>query len=177
MKSAIKEYIKIGLLVLLIVVPIRYFIFQPFLVQGSSMEPNFESGDYLIVDEISYRFSDPKRGDVIIFNSPVQPVKYIKRVIGLPGETVKIENGKVYIKKQGNNEFKLLQEPYTDIFTEGRVEITLKEGEYFVMGDNRFASYDSRSWGVLKRNKIIGRVLIRLWPISKIDIIENPFNK
>lgn len=177
MKSAIKEYIKIGLLVLLIVVPIRYFIFQPFLVQGSSMEPNFESGDYLIVDEISYRFSDPKRGDVIIFNSPVQPVKYIKRVIGLPGETVKIENGKVYIKKQGSNEFKLLQEPYTDIFTEGRAEITLKEGEYFVMGDNRFASYDSRSWGVLKRNKIIGRVLIRLWPISKIDIIENPFNK
>ena len=138
-----------------IVFPIRKFIFQPFIVSGSSMEPTYYTGDYLIIDELSYRFNEPAREDVIVFSYPQNPEqKFIKRIIGLPGETVEIKGGKVFIE-QGDKRFEL-QELYlpSSILTIDERRMTLNQGEYFVMGDNRMASYDSRKWGSLPKDII-----------------------
>lgn len=166
------EITKIVIIALVIVIPIRYFIFQPFLVKGQSMEPNFETGDYLIIDEISYRFRDPQRGEVVVFKYPQNlSQRYIKRIIGLPGETIEIKDGKVLIDN------KILDEKsYFPQFiqTPGNILITLNENEYFVLGDNRLASYDSRRWGSLPREDIIGRVFIRAWPITALAKIAIP---
>ena len=163
--------------VALLVVPlIRAFVFQPFLVRGDSMVPNFHNGDYLIVDELSYRFlRDPTRGEVIVFKFPGDTSqKYIKRVIGLPGESVEIKEGKVYISNNG--EPGLLQEPYLDPQerTDGFVSLLLKDDEYFVMGDNREFSSDSRRWGVLPREDIIGKALIRVFPFKDFAAFAAP---
>lgn len=162
------EIIKIVSIALLIVVPIRYFLFQPFFVKGQSMEPNFETGDYLIVDELSYRLREPKRGEVIVFKYPQNPTqRYIKRIIGLPGEVVEIEDGKVIVYRDGRpqtlNEKSYL--PYMPS-TSGKISLTLEKDEYFVLGDNRPVSYDSRRWGPLPRKDIVGRVFLRVWPFS-----------
>lgn len=160
------EIIKIFLVALLIVIPIRIFVFQPFFVRGESMEPNFHNMDYLIVDELSYRFHQPQRGEVIVFRDPNNlNQRFIKRIIGLPNETVIIENGKVIIQQDGNSF--ILEEPYLPEGTKtyGEIKIHLKEDEYFVLGDNRASSLDSRSFGPIKRNLIIGKVALRLWPI------------
>lgn len=169
------ETIQIIVITLLIVVPIRYFVFQPFFVRGHSMEPNFHDGDYLIVDEISYRFSEPRRGDVIVFKFPENPSqKYIKRIIGLPGETVEIENGKVFVEKE-RNRFLLEEEYIVSVGdTPGAIRVSLAADEYFVLGDNRYASSDSRRWGPLPGEKIVGRVLLRAWPPSAFAYIESP---
>lgn len=175
--ASLWEVAKLVIIALLIVIPIRYFIFQPFIVKGQSMEPNFENGDYLIVDEISYRFQAPQRGDVIVFKYPQDPTqRYIKRIIGLPGETVEIRNDKITIF-YGATEIKTLNElsyipPYLP--TEGDIRVVLNDNEYFVLGDNRLASYDSRRWGPLPEKNIIGRVLIRAWPITAIAEIKVP---
>ncbi len=162
------EIVKISVIALVIVVPIRVFVFQPFFVRGASMEPNFHDFDYLIIDEISYRFSQPARGNVIVFNNPSDTSqKFIKRIIGLPFETVKIENGQVMIKKEA--EFRLLDESAylpKDRLTPGNIEVSLEQDEYFVLGDNRGLSLDSRSFGPLKKNYIIGKEALKLWPIS-----------
>lgn len=172
------EILQIVVLALVIVLPIRYFIFQPFIVKGQSMEPNFEDGDYLIIDELSYRLREPTRGEVIVFKNPLNPhQRFIKRIIGLPGETVEIENGKITIKKE--NQVQILNEDsYLDFsFTSGHLKISLLKNEYFVLGDNRNFSFDSRQFGPVQRKFIIGRVLFRLWPIpssfAKIKI-ETP---
>ena len=171
------EIIKIVILALLIVIPIRYFIFQPFVVKGNSMEPNFHEGDYLIVDEISYRFNEPKRGDVIVFRYPRDiSQRFIKRVIGLPGETVKIEQGKINIidgvqdRILNESEYEL-KENHTD-----NLALSLNENEYFVLGDNRTASFDSRKWGALSRNHIIGKVILKTWFPSITSNISNPLS-
>jgi len=159
------EIVKIALL---IVVPIRAFVFQPFFVRGASMEPNFHDFDYLIVDELSYRFSSPQRGQVIVFYDPEDTSKrFIKRIIGLPGETVKIEGGSIFIKKDSDF-FKLDESEYLpkNTKTPGTIEVSLENNQYFVLGDNRSLSYDSRSFGVLEKNLIIGKTAFRLWPIS-----------
>lgn len=166
------EVAKIILIAVLIVVPIRYFVFQPFIVQGGSMEPNFQHNNYLIVDQLSYRFREPKRGEVIVFNSPEEIERYyIKRIVGLPGETIQIQNGEVMIL---DNENKII---LNEIFlpentqTPGNLKNTLRENEFFVLGDNRIASSDSRYWGPLQRKDIIGRVFLRAWPFI---IFETP---
>jgi len=170
------EIIKVAIVALVIVVPVRYFIFQPFVVRGESMEPNFHNGDYLIIDEISYRFEKPKRGDVIVFHYPNDPSqRYIKRIIGLPGERIKIENGKVYIFKNGK--FHQLDESFylpPKLKTPGKVDIQLGKDEYFVLGDNRQFSFDSREWGPLPRKEIIGKVYIRAWPFDDFCKIHSP---
>jgi len=147
-----------------IVLPIRYFLFQPFVVKGASMEPNYHSGDYLIIDEISYRFNEPERGDVIVFKYPYNlSDRYIKRVIGLPGETVEIKEGQIYISKEGGvsiiNESSYLPEKFIKEWKnlDDLAPITLKENQYFVLGDNRNASSDSRRWGTLPEENIIGK--------------------
>jgi len=168
------EIVKIVIIALLIVIPIRTFLFQPFFVRGESMSPAFENGDYLIIDQISYRFRDPQRGEVIVFKYPPSQ-RYIKRIIGLPGETVEIEDGRVVIYKQ--EEPHILDESdylLPDIFTTGEAPVSLAENEYFVLGDNRFASADSRRWGPLTREDIIGRVAIRAWPFTAFAKIEAP---
>ena len=164
------ELFKIALIALVIVAPIRYFLFQPFIVSGASMVPNFKNGDYLIVDEISLRFSSLQRGDVIVFNFPKNTKeRFIKRVIGLPGETVKITDGQVSVIK--DNKTSILEEKYlpADLKTYPNETVTLKSDEFFVMGDNRTQSYDSRMWGTVPRANIIGKVFLRIFPLSALS--------
>jgi signal peptidase I len=173
--SFVWELVKIALIALVIVLPIRYFLFQPFIVSGDSMVPNFHSGDYLIVDEISYRLGDPQRGDVIVFNYPKQPKeRFIKRVIGLPGETVNVTSGQVEIIKDGKTT--TLDEKYLpkDLKTYGEIRIVLKADEYFVLGDNREYSYDSRAWGTVPRKNIIGKAFFRVLPVAALSQVANP---
>jgi signal peptidase I len=170
------ETVEIVVIALLIVVPIRYFVFQPFFVRGQSMEPSFHDGDYLVVDELTYRFREPQRGEVIVFKYPQNTSqRYIKRIIGLPGETVEIKGGTVFIESNGQR-VALQENEYlgAGIDTPGEVKISLGPGEYFVLGDNRYASSDSRRWGILPREDIIGRVLLRAWPPSAFAYIEAP---
>jgi len=175
-KSLLFDVIKIVILVAVIVLPVRYFLFQPFFVQGISMEPNFENGDYLIIDEISYRFTEPDRGEIIVFKYPKNPSqRYIKRIIGLPGEIVEIKDGKIIIineeESQILNESKYLPQ---NIETSGNIRVSLLENEYFVLGDNRNFSSDSRRWGVLPKQYIIGKVYFRAWPFATLAKFEAP---
>jgi len=174
--SLIWEVSKIVIIAAAIVIPIRYFLFQPFFVKGESMEPNFENGDYLIVDEISYRFQSPQRGEIVVFKYPEDlSQRFIKRVIGLPGETIGIEDGKITIYKDG--EAQVLNESgylSSSLFTQGNIKISLRENEYFVMGDNRPLSYDSRRFGVVPGKDIIGRVIFRALPFVSLAKFKAP---
>ena len=174
------EVAKIVILAFVIVIPIRLFLFQPFVIQGSSMEPNFHNADYLIVDELSYRFQQPERGQVIVFKYPLDTSKrFIKRVIGLPGETVEVKDGHVAITEVDGKKM-ILDETYlpaglqTEAIGMGSGPIKLGTGEYFVLGDNRPYSSDSRVWGDVPQNDIIGKVELRLWPLNEIAKIEMP---
>ncbi len=162
-----KELGKLILLALVIVIPFRLYVAQPFIVDGESMDPTFKTGHYLIVDEVSYRFTEPERGSVIVFKYPKDPKKqFIKRIIGLPRETVSLTNGVVTIINSENPEGFLLDEPYVVFKKDDTLKHTLGEGEYFVMGDNRARSADSRIWGALPEANIIGRPIVRLYPPS-----------
>jgi len=164
------ETLKFIVISLIIVVPFRYFIAQPFIVSGASMDPTFEDGEYLIVDQLSYHFEEPARGDVIIFKYPKDPSKYfIKRVIGLPNETV-IINGESVSITETDGKTVLLNEPYVANNINISFEKKLNADEYFVMGDNRPASSDSRIWGPLPKENIIGRPLLRLLPVTRINL-------
>lgn len=180
MLSALKDLGKILIFALLIVIPIRLFVIQPFYVKGASMEPNFEDHQYLIIDEISIRFREIKRGEVVVFKGPETKGSYfIKRVIGLPGEGVMIKKDGVYIYNLKHpNGIKLDESLYLHknyIYEEARYNnVVLKEDEYFVMGDNRMSSWDSRVFGPIKRKDIKGVVIFRGWPINKLEIIKPP---
>ena len=168
------ELVKAFLIAMVIIVPIRYFIMQPFFVRGESMNPTFDSGEYLIIDQLSYRLREPRRGEVIVFRYPQQPSKYyIKRIIGLPGDVVVVQDGSVVLKNEMYPDGVVLDEsPYISdlVRTGGRVEDRLGPDEYFVLGDNRAASSDSRSWGSLARGNIIGRAWIRAWPFDRVGV-------
>ena len=173
------ELIKIVVISLAIIIPIRYFLIQPFYVKGASMEPNFYDKEYLIINEITYRFTNPKRGDIVVFRYPRKPQDYfIKRLIGLPGEKVQTKDGKVYIYNDENVDGFVLDEEYLPdgLKTYGLTEeiTTLKENEYFFLGDNRNSSKDSRSFGAVDKSFIIGRVLLRGWPFNRIELFETP---
>lgn len=170
------ELIKIVAISLAIIIPIRYYLIQPFIVRGSSMEPNFFDGEYLIVDEISYRFEGPERGDVVVFKYPKDNTQYyIKRVIGLPQETVEIFQGKIIIYNNKYPEGNEMSESYLiNIETPGDMKISIPGGNYFVLGDNRRASSDSRIWGLLPQNNIVGKVWVRGLPPKRLGIIKNP---
>ncbi len=167
---------RLGLIAAAIALPIRYFVAQPFIVRGASMEPNFQEREYLIIDEISYFFRRPARGEVVVFRYPLNPREYfIKRVIGLPGETLEIKEGRVFIINQDHPEGFRLEEPYlpSELETRSSVRFTLEAGEYVVLGDNRPFSSDSRSWGALDRGFITGRVLFRAFPFSRFGLVTS----
>lgn len=177
-RTDVGELIRFTLIALIIVIPVRLFIAQPFIVSGTSMYPTFHNKDYLIVDEISYKINKPSRGDVVIFKYPKDTSKYfIKRIVGLPGETISIQSGKVLIKNTENMEGTELNEPYITNHSEDSMkEKVLSKDEYFVMGDNRTASSDSRYWGPLDKKFITGRALLRLYPFDDINVMPGKFN-
>ena len=168
------EIVKIVAISLAIIIPIRYYLVQPFFVRGASMEPNFDNGEYLVVDELSYRLREPGRGEVIVFKFPKDPSQYyIKRIIGLPKETVEIKNNQVIIYNQEFKDGEVLNESVYSVNGQhiwGNVKMNLGEDEYFVLGDNRGASSDSRQWGSLPQKYIIGRVWLRAWPFNKAEV-------
>ncbi len=168
------EIAKVLIFALLVVLPIRYFLFQPFIVRGASMEPSFHETDYLIVDQISYRFRDPERGEVVVFRYPQNPSKrHIKRVIGLPGEDIIFDDNNIFIEFEGNRE--PLDEEYLSLPRPlGNESFSLGYDEYFVMGDNRGASFDSRNWGALPRENIIGKVAFQISFFDAFARVEKP---
>ena len=170
------EVIQIIVVALAIIIPVRYFLIQPFYVQGASMEPNFYDNEYLIIDEISYRFSEPERGEIVVFRYPRDPSQFfIKRVIGLPGEEVEIDDRLVRIFNQAYPDGIELDESYLDpAITPGNVRVRLGSDEYFLMGDNRDASMDSRSFGPVERSMIVGKVWLRGLPLNRVALFETP---
>lgn len=154
------------------------------------MEPNFEDGEYLIINELGYKktsldiqglhffsvepFKELDRGDVVVFRYPKNPGQYfIKRIVALPGETITIKDGKVIIADSQNPAgFVLDESDYLDenVKTSGEVTKKLEDDQYFVLGDNRSASHDSRSWGPLEKNLIVGKALLRAWPVSRAAV-------
>ena len=189
--SFLWEVVKVFFWALVIIVPIRIFLFQPFFVQGASMDKNFADGDYLIVNELGYKqtdvsvgpvhlfnvntFKDLSRGDVVVFRYPLdQSQFFIKRVIGLPGETVKVEGGKVtIINKEHPDGFILDESKYLPptLMTNGALTVALSNDQYFTLGDNRQFSHDSRAWGPLPKEDVIGKVLVRAWSFSKAELL------
>ena len=177
--SELKDFsfdtIKIIIISLVIIVGVRSFVMQPFFVNGQSMEPNFYDGDYLIINEIGYRLDNPKRGDVIVFHYPNDPSQFfIKRVIGLPGEKIEIRNKEITVYNKDNPDGFALDEfyiPKSAVISKDYSQ-ELKNDEYYVLGDNRIASSDSRVWGVLERHHIVGKVWIRAWPFDNFSVFE-----
>ncbi|MEK7162438.1 MAG: signal peptidase I [Patescibacteria group bacterium] len=161
------DFLRFIVISALIIIPIRTWVAQPFLVRGASMEPTFEDGEYLIIDELSYRFREPQRGEVIVFRFPQDPSKFfIKRIIGLPDESIEIRENKIFI---GGQE---LNEPYlSEALTTPDGIVELGAGEYFMLGDNRLFSSDSRKWGTLEQGLIVGRAWLRLWPPNRLNFL------
>ena len=170
--SLIRELFEVILIAFLPLFIISQFVARPFIVQGASMEPNFQNGNYLIIDMISYKFSDPERGDAVVFRYPGnRSLFYIKRIIGLPGDRVVLRNGDVFVND------KIIEEKYSsldiDSLAFNQTNFFLTKNQFFVMGDNRMMSFDSRSWGPLERSDIIGSVRLRLWPLSDLEFFRN----
>lgn len=183
------EMVRVFLLAVVIIIPVRVFLFQPFFVQGSSMEPNFEDGEYLIISEFGYKqtkvgwdeksfevkpFKKIVRQDVAVFRFPKNTEEFfIKRIIGLPGESVEIRQGKVIIYNADYPDGYVLDESAyigPGVLTQDMPKMKIGENEYFAMGDNRMYSYDSRAFGPINKDKIIGRVMLRAWPVDRFSI-------
>ncbi|MDP2789468.1 MAG: signal peptidase I [bacterium] len=174
--QTIWEFSGFAIIAVAIVVPVRIFIAQPFIVSGSSMVPTFQNSDYLIVDELSYRLGDPERYDVVVFKYPKDITKFfIKRIIGLPGETIDMKGDVITII---NEEYKggfELDQSFVKNKTKDNIHLKLNRDEYFVMGDNRGASSDSRYWGPVKKDLLVGKALLRLLPINDISLFPGSF--
>jgi signal peptidase I len=172
------DLIKFALIALAIVIPIRLYIAQPFVVSGDSMFPTFHDGQYLIIDEISYILNGPSRGDVVVFRYPLQPSRFfIKRIIGMPNETISIKDGSVTITNKDNPNGFTITEPYIDEKFNTTESYTTGEGEYFVLGDNRNRSSDSRIWGILPRKLMIGRAYLRLLPFNDVSYLPGAYTE
>ena len=179
-KDFVFEMIKVLIVSLIIIVPIRAYVVQPFYVDGASMEPNFHDGEYLIVDEISLRFKQPERGDIVIFHPPTNPkVYYIKRVIGLPNEVIDIKNGEIRVFEQDSPEPLIIDESKylgNDYLLRPSEKYHLKLGatEYYLLGDNRPNSLDSRRLGAIDISHMKGKVVLRAFPFDKFTVIKAP---
>ncbi len=175
--ASLLEVLEIAVIAVAAVFVVRSFLVQPFLVSGTSMVPTFSNGDYVLTDELTYRIRPPERGEVVVFHDVSDPSTYlIKRIIGLPGETVIVKNNTVTIENKQNPNGFVLNESYlpAGTVTAGDQSWTLSSSTYFMMGDNRAVSYDSRSWGPLPASNIVGLVRFRLWPLSAITIFSAP---
>lgn len=163
------ELVKVVVISLAIILPIRYFLIQPFYVKGASMEPNFEDHDYLLIDEISFRLRAPQRGEVVVFHYPRDRRQFfIKRVVGLPGEQLLVEDGRVWVAEADATPVELA-EPYlaSGSITNGHIDVSLGDNEFYVLGDNRGSSLDSRSFGPVDKSDLVGRILLRGWPFDR----------
>ncbi|CAN5199528.1 signal peptidase I [soil metagenome] len=175
------ETIRTVLIVIGLAYVLRFFIFEPFVVEGASMAPKFATNDYLIVDKVGYRVGEVERGDIIVFKYPNDPsTNYVKRVIGLPGETITVENGRVRIStNEDTTGFILDESAYlnpdvtTTLPSISRTSFTVTPGHFFVMGDNRPASSDSREWGLLPQENIIGRVVVQAYPLNRATLVNH----
>lgn len=165
------ELVHVVVISVAIIVPVRYFLIQPFYVKGASMEPNFHDHEYLIIDEISFRFREPKRGEIVVFRYPLDHRQFfIKRIIGLPGERIKVSAGRVIVYNNEHPQGQALDESsYLSVYTRGDKDIQLGNSEYFLLGDNRDASLDSRVFGPVNESALIGRVWLRGWPLDKLQ--------
>ncbi len=171
------EILEVVLISAVTVFIIRTFFAQPFLVSGASMEPSFSNGNYLIIDEVTYRFREPERGEVVVFRYPKdRSVYFIKRIIGLPGERVAVQSGRVSVFSSeggsasgGENSKEILKEESTS----GAIDVTLGNNQYFVLGDNRYNSFDSRNWGPITKKDIIGVVRLRVFPINDFELVTH----
>lgn len=171
------EVAKIVIISLAIILPIRYFLIQPFYVKGASMEPTFHDHQYLLIDEISYRFSDPQRGDIVVFRYPNDPSQFfIKRIIGLPGEKLEIRNNNITVFNIKYPDGAILEESYLDksVTTTGDISVQLSNNEYYLLGDNRNSSLDSRFFGSVQKKLLVGRTWIRVWPFNKFQQFNQP---
>lgn len=178
--STVVDVIETIVVAAAIFVVVYLFLLQPHQVKGASMEPNFHDGEYILTDKISYRFGEPKRGDVVVFKAPTNPdVDFIKRIVALPGEKLKIDNNQVVIFNDEHPKGFTLSEPFEVMgpiaggshIKEGKT-LEVPAGNYFVFGDNRSHSFDSREWGPLPKKSIIGKAWLRYWPLSKISVIK-----
>jgi len=173
-KSFFKEVIIFVVIAVFIVLPFRMYVAEPYLVDGRSMYPSFNTGDYLIVKKFGNKNSTFERNKVVVFKYPNDPSKsFVKRVIGLPGETVVIQNGIVTIINSENPNGIVLEQAFVEKEKNTNSTTELSGNEYFVMGDNRAESFDSRSWGPLKKELILGEPVVQLWPLNKIRLLNN----
>jgi len=169
------DFVETIVMALSVFVVIYLFLFQPHQVRGNSMYPNFHDGEYILTDKITYRLREPKEGDVIIFRAPKnEEYDYIKRIIATPGQCIRITNGKIYIDEKFLNESYLPSNYTTSAgsFLRNNQTICVPEKKYFVLGDNRSHSSDSREWGFVPQQNIIGRAFFRYWPPSRFGKIE-----
>jgi signal peptidase I len=177
-KDSVWDLVKFAVVAFLIVMPIRLFIAQPFVVSGDSMVPTFHDGEYLIVDELSYNLGYVHRGDVVIFRYPNDTKRFfIKRIIGLPNEQIFIKGDQVKIVNKDNPDGFTLVEPYIneDFSFDGTYQTNDKE--YFVLGDNRNRSSDSRFWGVLPEKLLVGRAYLRLLPVKEMSYLPGAYEE
>ncbi len=175
--ASLLEVVEVAVVAVGAVFIVRTFLVQPFLVSGTSMVPNFSNGDYVLTDEITYRFRGPERGEVVVFHDPQDYSTYfVKRIIGLPGEHVTIKNNTITVYDAAHPEGLALNESYLPkgTPTSGTYDYTLASSTYLMLGDNRPSSYDSRSWGPLPAKNIVGRVVLRLWPIESVTAFAAP---
>ncbi|MEI6843465.1 MAG: signal peptidase I [bacterium] len=171
-KTIVKEVIIFGIIAFGIVLPFRIFVAEPYIVDGASMDPTFKTGDYLIVDKLSYRFNEPARNSVVVFKYPLDTSKnFIKRIIGLPGDTITAQGNTVKITNTENPTGFTIDQSYVTHTIDTNFQKTLGPDEYFAMGDNRAESFDSRAWGILPKSDILGRPILRLYPLSKIGVL------
>ena len=173
----ILEMVKVAVLAGITIALIRYYLFKHFYVKGASMEPNFHEKEYLIIDELSYRFREPVRGEVVVFRYPEDPKEYfLKRVIGLPGETVLVTGGKVSIYNKEHPEGFELSEEYLpkDLATDGDHTYKIGDNQLFVLGDNRPNSFDSRRFGPIDKSLVVGRTWLRGWPLNRLAVFSKP---
>lgn len=171
------ELLKIAVIAGVTIALVRYYLFKPFYVKGASMEPNFYDHEYLIIDELSYRFREPTRGEVIVFKYPENPKEYfLKRIIGLPGERVRVANGEIFIYNNAHPEGVKIDESYLskDLPTGGDTMTQLTASQYYVLGDNRSNSFDSRRFGPIDKSAVVGRAWVRGWPLNRLQTFKAP---
>ncbi len=179
--SGVLDFVETIVVSLAIFFAVYIFVAQPHQVNGHSMDPNLQTGEYLLTEKISYRFGEPKRGEIIVFEAPEvacigSGCDYIKRVIALPGETVQLAEGGIYINGVKLDESEYLAGSVVTnpgAYTADEREITLGEDQYFVIGDNRGNSSDSRAWGPIHADDIIGRAFVSYWPVETMGLIEH----